>query len=884
MPIDATTRAPLHPGRFVKDHVLPVGLSVKAAAEHLGVGRPALSNLLNGKAALSSEMAARLEKCFGTNADKEKLMQMQAAYDQFQMRSHEQNIAVRAYVPSFLKITSRDIEQWVDGNLEARSQLPVLLRKLVNSTGQELSLVDFPGYDNAEKKGWDGRVDAGAVTPWMPLGKSGWEFGCTEDPKQKADGDYAARVKAISANERSELNFVFVTPRKWNGKDKWERDKQTLGEWKSVRAYDASDLEQWLEQSIQAQGWLAEKLGSPSDGVHSLEGQWHVWRSVAVPELSMELFAPSVERYKGDLKSWIEATPSSPLIVCGDSKLEALAFLYCLFESDLAFKGFKDRVLVFSSAPALRKLTTASPSFFPIVFTEDAERELGGTYKNRHTIIVRPRNAVEPEPTVVLDLLGHDAFRNALKAMGIEDHLKADDLARESGKSPTILRRRLSNIPAIRTPVWVADIQAVRSLIPIMLVGAWHTQSNGDCEIMKFLAGAPYDGIEKAVTELLKFDDPPIWSVSKLRGVASKIDAFFAVQAGVTQKDLEAFLFAAEVVLSEKDPALELPEDKRGFANLYGKSREHSGALRDGICETLVLLAVHGNDLFSKRLGIDVGAQIDLLIRRLLTPLTPEKLLSHTSNLPLYAEAASLEFLRIIEDDLRTPEPQVFTLMKPADTGLFGGGCPRTGLLWALENLAWKAEQLPRASMILARLSERKINDNWVNKPENSLQAIFRSWMPQTAATLDDRKKALEVLTQKFPAIGWRICVAQFAPGHRVGHYNHRPRWRSDASGAGQPVTWPEINGFGKKALDLALCWPCHDENTLGDLVTNLTGVPDEDQQTVWNLIASWAAKETDVRGPRPGHPAGPLPGRNRQKEQSFHRHQHIPPDSSRAS
>jgi hypothetical protein len=381
----------------------------------------------------------------------------------------------------------------------------------------------------------------------------------------------------------------------------------------------------------------------------------------------------------------------------------------------------------------------------------------------------------------------------------------------------------------------------------MMLVGAWHTQSKGDCEIMSFLASTPYDEIEKDVTELLKFDDPPIWSVGKFRGVASKIDTFFAVQAAVTQKDLEAFLFAAEVVLSEKDPALELPEDKRAFANLYGKTREHSGALRDGICETLVLLAVHGNDLFSKRLGIDAQVHIDLLIRRLLTPLTPEKLLSHTGNLPLYAEAAPLEFLRIIEDDLRTPEPQVFALMKPADTGLFGGGCPRTGFLWALENLAWKSEQLSRVSMILARLARQKINDNWVNKPENSLQAIFRSWMPQTAATMDDRKKALEVLTQKFPAVGWQICVAQFTPGHRIGDYSHRPRWRSDASGAGQPVTtWQEIDEIYRKALDLALARPCHDENTLGDLITNLQGLSDEDQQTVWNLVDNWAAKETD--------------------------------------
>jgi addiction module HigA family antidote len=835
--------APIHPGLHIRDNVIPKKMAVKEAAKLLGVGRPALSNLLNGNADLSPEMAARLEKAFG--ADQKALLKMQAAFDQNKQLPLTQNLPVGAYVPSFLKVTAKDIEQWADGNLEARSLLPVLLRKLVNSTGQDLSLVDFPGYDQAEKKGWDGRVDAGAATPWTPIGKSGWEFGCTEDPKQKADKDYAARVKAIPAADRADMHFVFVTPRKWNGKSAWIKDKQALSDWKSVRAYDAGDLEQWLEQSLQAQGWLSEKLGSHPDGVSSLEERWRAWASVTDPELSKELFTPSVNSFKEDVEKWMK-NPSSPLIVSGASKLEALAFLYCLFD-DPILESLKDRVLVFSSAGALRKLTTPSPAFVPIVFTDEAERELGGSFKNRHAIIVRPRNTVEQEATIVLDRLRHEPFQKALEAMGIRDHLKVDELARECGYSPTILRRRLSNIPAIRTPEWAQDGSAVRRLIPIMLVGSWHTQSKGDCEIMRVLAGKPSEEIEKDVTDLLKFDDPPVWSEGKFRGVTSKIDAFFAVQAAVTRPDLEDLLLVAEIVLSEKDPALDLVEEKRAFANLYGKSREHSGALRDGICETLVLLAVHGNDLFKKRLGFDVQEQVDLLIRRLLTPLVPEKLISQTSNLPMYAEAAPQEFLRIIEDDLKSADPQVYSLMKPADTGIFGGGCPRTGLLWALENLAWKADQLPRVALILAKLAQRKIDDNWANKPGKSLEAIFRSWMPQTAAPMEDRQKVLELLTKKVPEIGWEICLAQIPQGHQVGDYSHRPKWRNDASGAGQPLkTWGEIIPFCKKALDLALAWPAHNEKTLGDLVSNLRSLAEEDQETVWDLVEKWTAKETD--------------------------------------
>jgi antitoxin HigA-1 len=61
---------PVHPGEILKEDVLAeAGLSVAEAAEILGVGRPALSAVLNGRASLSAEMALRFEKAFGTSMD-----------------------------------------------------------------------------------------------------------------------------------------------------------------------------------------------------------------------------------------------------------------------------------------------------------------------------------------------------------------------------------------------------------------------------------------------------------------------------------------------------------------------------------------------------------------------------------------------------------------------------------------------------------------------------------------------------------------------------------------------------------------------------------------------------------------------------------------------
>lgn len=76
---------PPHPGRIVREDCLePLGLSVTAAARILGVTRQALNNVVNGKAGISSEMAVRLAKAFGSTPDT--WLRMQMNYDLAQAR------------------------------------------------------------------------------------------------------------------------------------------------------------------------------------------------------------------------------------------------------------------------------------------------------------------------------------------------------------------------------------------------------------------------------------------------------------------------------------------------------------------------------------------------------------------------------------------------------------------------------------------------------------------------------------------------------------------------------------------------------------------------------------------------------------------------------
>ncbi len=89
---------PSHPGEFIRAEIIEeLGLTVSKAAEILGVRRATLSDLLHCKAALSPEMALRIEMAFDVSMDT--LLRMQAWHDASRMRARADEISVERYQP-----------------------------------------------------------------------------------------------------------------------------------------------------------------------------------------------------------------------------------------------------------------------------------------------------------------------------------------------------------------------------------------------------------------------------------------------------------------------------------------------------------------------------------------------------------------------------------------------------------------------------------------------------------------------------------------------------------------------------------------------------------------------------------------------------------------
>ena len=841
-------------GAFIKQHVIPAGMTVANAANALGVSRPTLSRLLNGRIPLSRQMALRMARTF--SADAEDLLRRQgAAGRDRQSPSSADPSAPQVppfHVPPFLEITARDISLWANTS-SARNTLAVLVRILVNSTTPDVRRVDFPGYDNAERPGWDGRVEAGVATPWVPEGTSGWELSTEQKPSSKASRDLRKGPKLTSGRDPSDTTFVFVTPHNWRGKRAWVQKHGDQGVWKDVRAYDAEDLAQWMAQSLPAQIWLAGQLplrdSVPRD-VQSLEHFWGRWAAATQPPMPRALFARAVANHVASLSKWLQSEPRRPFVITGPSREECLAFLACLFQDPAITTHHRDLAAVIHSPRVLNELAVSNQPFIPIVSTDVVEQELPALGGSRHCIVVRRRRVGGAAPDIAMMPIGPRQIAQALGDSGFPPE-RVQHLTAKSGGSLAVLRRLLSPIDAIRRPSWSNDTELARKLIPFTLAGGWNEQIDADREFIVRLTGTSYAQAERDVAQLLSMEDSPLWYAGAWRGVVSKSDALFAIADNVTDTDLDTFLGEVRSVLAVPDPALKFSPEERFAAPFLGESRPHSALLREDICDTLAMLATHGDTLFSG-LRLPVAKRLDRVVFDLFGDLTKERLESCADVLPLCAEAAPRVLLDAFNKDLTSPSSVLAAVVEEAASQPVGTSA-LPAVLHALECLAWHPDHLTSIVSILGQMARTPLPRELAQTPAHSLLKIFQPRAPQTEATAAEREQALRHLAAEQAQVGWRLAIGLLGRDTHPPEFSWRTRWRDDADDATNKRPDAEVAGLRRAVLDIVISWRGHTAAHMVDLIEGIRRVRNDEREPVIRCVRSWARQATDKEKARVG-------------------------------
>ena len=592
-----------------------------------------------------------------------------------------------------MHISATFLKQWADTR-SAQDTLPHLIRRLV-SRCESIRGMAIPSGDSVGRPGWDGEIEIEKGNAWVPSGQSRWECGCSQNPRTKANLDYNDRV---DEPDRASKTFVFVTPRRWDGKNDWAEEKRSEERWKDVRAYDGDDLEAWIETEAGVSLWFAEKLGLAGDGIESVEQFWARWANQSQHAISHEAISYGRQAAATLFSEHLETRPRV-VIVQADSREEAAAFA----SSRIIVRGLQDLSAGVNS-PLGWRFVAMNPNI-QLAVAASAEAAADAPIREGLTVIVPMgagdgltgrQPAANAKPVVLARIPSRD-FEQALITIGVVPS-DAARLSRASGRSWAVYRRLQAQNPAIRSPAWLTG-PAIDSLASLCLVGCWNADRAGDRACVEAVSGKPYEIVEQELQDLALVDDSPVVRIGTVWKAKASIELLFNLGPRLTQSQIHRFFDVALSVLTKPDPALELDPDKRWMANVYGKVRDESGLAIDAITDSLARLAVHAEAVGGNN-AQDLIDRTNSLVRELLHDADKERWLSLGGVLRELAEAAPDEFLSAIEASLSRSDTPVIELIRETSDGVFGR-CTHADLLWSLEVLAWEPRHLARVSLIL---------------------------------------------------------------------------------------------------------------------------------------------------------------------------------------
>lgn len=740
---------------------------------------------------------------------------------------------------------------------DSQAVIPELVYWLVKQSCLNLDVCRIPYGDAVNQPGWDGMVETdGGFLEFVPKGKSYWEIGTGADPQSKATDDFRKRTDEIGDKERADSAFVFVTPRSsgaggWNEPEqtKWLERRKDKG-WKLIRVIDGVKLADWLREYPAIGKWLAKKMNLTGNlgGISTATEHWDDLIAECAaddPPLPPKLFTIGRPGACEALQALFEGK-TQVLMLFAESPQDVADFVSAFLAGlDPGISGaFSNRCLYINDEQAWRSIVETRSSHVLVadprlgLETEDGAALQSIARRNGHAVVVPLCGAWSGGSPEILKLRSpsQSQMESVLKESGYTD-IRARELARIGGDRICALRRYLRGYGTL--PPYATWDNATL-IAQAGLVGKWDGSSPADRSALEMLLGKGYgEWIEILRPDTLRSDSPLIQNDEKWRFVA-RGEAWGGLGNRITDDDLDRFQKTAVNVLRERDPKFDLPKDERFAASIHGKVLAHSHLIRKGIAETLALIGSRPKVLTSCSEGKAESTAI-LVVRNLLSGASWDRWASLDSIMPLLAEAAPDEFLDAVESVLvdlgNTPFHNIFA--EEGGAGL-GGGNYMSGLLWALETLAWSPEFISRVSVILADIASFDPGGNWANRPSNSLADIFLPWHVQTTAPFEKRKSAVEAVISEQPDVGWKLLLALLPHNHGFTSGCHRPVWRDFIprdwkDSVPRTEYWEQITTF----TDLAVALAKSDSGKLCELIKRLSDLPQSAHESLLEHLSS---------------------------------------------
>ncbi len=740
-------------------------------------------------------------------------------------------------------VTENRLDLWVRGNArKAQGVIVDLVCRLVTASCPNPKCRRFPLGDSIGQPGPDGflEVDNG-FDPFVPEGRSYWEVSASIDARSKATEDYRNLSDTTPDAIRRESSFVFVTPlsgtRDWadgwkaRAQSTWLHERHERNEWRDVRVVDGSRLIDWLSVFPAVERWLADVMRIPAQQVQTPEQRWQELRTIGHPApLTPEVFLANREEACDSLEQVFSRTKLQvKLETRFPREVADFVAAYVAGMREDAKVDAVGRCLIISSSDAWNTLATLhEPHVLVADFDlDDADSAcatlLDDAQRRGHFVIFGGMPGGMPQADrVPLPSPKRYQIEQALQEAGYNEE-RARGLAQRSGGNLSSLLRCLQNLPLV--PQWAQGADAEQLAIA-ELMGGWSEHSEADRAVAEMLSGKGYPEWIGKMREIALSPGTPLIQRDDTWKVTACYVGWYALGPRLFDEHLDRLREASVSALREQDPQFELAPGERWAAGIHGKHLAHSRLLRKGLADSLALLGSHPSALVSCSVG-KAQATASLAVRETLADADWVLWASLSDVLPLLAEAAPEEFVDGVETALNSDPCPFDTIFAQEGDGITGSN-HMTGLLWALETLAWEPEHVTRVLVVLGELARRDPGGTWGNRPANSLSTILLPWLPQTRAPLSKRLAAVRTLLAEVPDVAWRLLLALLPSLHQLSVPSRRPVWRESipddwSEGVTLEEYWEQNAAYAELAINAAQ----QDLSELAELIDRLGDLPD---------------------------------------------------------
>ena len=395
-----------------------------------------------------------------------------------------------------------------------------------------------------------------------------------------------------------------------------------------------------------------------------------------------------------------------------------------------------------------------------------------------------------------------------------------------------------------------------KELALLCLIGEFDSANSNDKKIVSELLRCDEDSLLDVVQEINSTDDQVLelrnttWKVLDIKSTIEQLSNY------IYNSHIDNFANVYLRILSEINPALDLPTDERYMANIYKKSRAYSETIRTGVANGMAMLA-NNQDILDKCSASKIADTVNSTVLRLLSDNENPKLwMSITDNTSLIAQASPVQFLSKLENtlEIKNNNPIAIVIKESSGDSFFQSDY-MAGLRWALADLSWDKKYFSRASLALAKIATLEIYQT--ENKKRSLDTILHTilpWQPKTLASLDVRHSVVEKIVNEHKAVGRELLKGLLPNMTLTTMERELPEWL-DITNTLQPVTqqelWKESSYYSNLYIDTAeslqeIIDAIENVDHLTDdafsnftdqLNRHLQKMADKDKQVIWEIL-----------------------------------------------